>query len=308
MQKQQQKLNHRLFNVFLVAAETENFTQAADKLEMTQPGISQQISKLEEQLGCALFKRYGKNVTLTDVGEKLVDYISNHFENLDLFYKDIYGDHSSIDGLVRYAMPPSCSLSPHFEMLLVDVVKNDNLSLNVDVALNNEIIDMVLNGKIDFGFVTEKFTNKSLKYTEFCPEEYILVAADALTAETEMTENCLHTKKFIDYPGAKIHFNFWLNHFFPNTKFLDYRSVNVTNSINTIQGAITMVKSGLGLSILPRHCVSDLLDNKSLYEYSDKNTKKLGPLFNTIYIVEHAEYEQPYRVKSVLDWFMNMVH
>ena len=308
MDKHHKSLNHRLFTVFLAAAETENFTKAAEKMTMTQPGVSQQISKLEEQIGCALFKRFGKNVKLTDAGEKLVSYINSHFENLDLFYKDIYDEHSTIDGIVRYAMPPSCSQSPHFAMLLDDVTKHDNLSLDVSIALNNEIIDMVLNGKIDFGFVTEKFSNSSLKYTPFCPEEYILVGCEAKNAQTEISENYLYTQKFIDYSGAKLYFNYWLKHFFPDSKFLDYRSLNITSRINTIDGAITMVKSGLGLSVLPRHCIQSLLDNKLLYEYTDLNTVNIGPLFNTIYIVEHADYVQPYRVKNVLEWFMNMLH
>jgi DNA-binding transcriptional LysR family regulator len=308
MSKQQKNLNHRLFKVFLAAAETENFTQAAEKMEMTQPGISQQISKLEEQLACALFKRYGKNVKLTDAGEKLVNYISSHFENLDLFYKEIYSEHTKIDGIVRYSMPPSCSLSPHFGILLEDVTKHENLGLDVSISLNNEIIDKVLNGKIDFGFVTEKFSNQSLNYTDFCPEEYILVGSKPRELGAEITENCLHEQNFIDYPGAKIYFNFWLRHYFPDSKFLDYRSLNFTSCINTIQGAITMVENGLGFSVLPRHCVSSLLEKETLFEYNDDSFKTLGPLLNQIYIVEHADYEQPYRVKNVLEWFMNMLH
>jgi len=308
MLKQHKNLNHRLFKVFLAAAETENFTQAAERMEMTQPGISQQISKLEEQIGCALFKRFGKNVKLTDAGEKLVNYISSHFENLDLFYKNIYDEHSKIDGLVRYAMPQSCSLSPHFNMLLQIVKKHENLSLDVSIVLNNDVIDLVLNGKIDFGFVTEKFSNPSLRYTEFCPEEYILVGSEEHDNNTEILENCFDAQKFVDYPGAKIYFNFWLNHYFSKTEFLDYRSLNFTSSISTIGGAITMVKNGLGMTVLPRHCISEFLENKTLFEYSDKNIKKVGPLLNTIYIVEHAEYEQPYRVKNVIKWFMDMIN
>lgn len=50
---------------FIAIAETGTFTRAATTVKRTQSALSLQIKKLEGQLGCALFDRSGRNVTLT---------------------------------------------------------------------------------------------------------------------------------------------------------------------------------------------------------------------------------------------------
>jgi DNA-binding transcriptional LysR family regulator len=62
---------HQL-NVFFVAAETLNFTQAAQQLHMTQPSVSQHIQYLERHFDIQLFIRNGRNLELTDAGMALL--------------------------------------------------------------------------------------------------------------------------------------------------------------------------------------------------------------------------------------------
>jgi DNA-binding transcriptional LysR family regulator len=62
---------HQL-NVFVVAAETLNFTQAAQQLHMTQPSVSQHIQFLERHFDMELFIRNGRNLELTDAGMALL--------------------------------------------------------------------------------------------------------------------------------------------------------------------------------------------------------------------------------------------
>ncbi len=62
---------HQL-NVFLVAAESLNFTQTAQQLHMTQPSVSQHIQYLERHFDIELFIRNGRNLELTDAGMALL--------------------------------------------------------------------------------------------------------------------------------------------------------------------------------------------------------------------------------------------
>lgn len=62
---------HQL-NIFLVASETLNFTQAAQQLHMSQPGVSQHIQSLERHLSVNLFERSGRQLQLTDAGIALI--------------------------------------------------------------------------------------------------------------------------------------------------------------------------------------------------------------------------------------------
>ncbi|AZG16595.1 MULTISPECIES: LysR family transcriptional regulator [Cupriavidus] len=60
----------RYFKTFLVAAETGSFSAAGARLGLTQSAVSTQIRRLEEDLGCTLFDRSGKSVTLSDEGQQ----------------------------------------------------------------------------------------------------------------------------------------------------------------------------------------------------------------------------------------------
>jgi DNA-binding transcriptional LysR family regulator len=58
----------RHLRYFIAVAETENVSQAALKLHISQPGLSQQVRDLEDELGFPLFERSAKSVRLTDTG------------------------------------------------------------------------------------------------------------------------------------------------------------------------------------------------------------------------------------------------
>lgn len=62
-------LKFRQLQYFLAVAELEHFTQAAERLNVTQPTLSHQIADLEAQLGTPLFDRIGKSVRLTEAGK-----------------------------------------------------------------------------------------------------------------------------------------------------------------------------------------------------------------------------------------------
>jgi DNA-binding transcriptional LysR family regulator len=59
---------------FLSVAEERNFTRAAEKLHVAQPGVSAQIRRLERELGQELLDRSGRSVTLTGAGEAVLPY------------------------------------------------------------------------------------------------------------------------------------------------------------------------------------------------------------------------------------------
>jgi len=65
-------LNVHQLNVFVIAAETLNFTQTAKRLHLTQSSVSQHIKSLESQLGVALFERKGRSLVITDAGSVLL--------------------------------------------------------------------------------------------------------------------------------------------------------------------------------------------------------------------------------------------
>ena len=60
-------------NIFLAAAETENFSEAARQLNLTQPAVSMHIRALEQKLDVSLFHRTGRSLALTERGNRVIE-------------------------------------------------------------------------------------------------------------------------------------------------------------------------------------------------------------------------------------------
>ena len=76
-------LKFRQLQYFLAVAELRHFTQAAEKLNVTQPTLSHQIADLELQLGTPLLDRVGKSVRLTEAGALFRNYAENSLRQIE---------------------------------------------------------------------------------------------------------------------------------------------------------------------------------------------------------------------------------
>lgn len=92
-------LNVHQLNVFMIAAETLNFTQTAKRLHLTQSSVSQHIKSLENQLGVDLFLRRGRTLEITNEGQvllplarEIVEGSIRATEKMELLKKEIHGN------------------------------------------------------------------------------------------------------------------------------------------------------------------------------------------------------------------------
>lgn len=98
---------HKL-NIFLIAAETLNFTQTAQQLNMTQPSVSQHIHTMEEYFNTSLFTRVGRNLELTEAGIALIPYAREAMRLAKSITESIQPAKCEFQGHLRI----SCSTSP----------------------------------------------------------------------------------------------------------------------------------------------------------------------------------------------------
>lgn len=77
---------------FYMAAQYQSFKLAADKLNVSQAAVSQQIRQLEEYLGCKLFERNAKSTRLTEYGCRMLPFIAKGFDELTLGVQSVTGD------------------------------------------------------------------------------------------------------------------------------------------------------------------------------------------------------------------------
>ena len=76
------EINYEYYRIFYFAAKYKNITQAADILHNSQPNISRTIKLLEHDLGCRLFVRSNRGISLTPEGEQLYSHVKIAVEHL----------------------------------------------------------------------------------------------------------------------------------------------------------------------------------------------------------------------------------
>ena len=147
------QLELRHFHYFLAVADELHYRKAAEKLFISQPGLSRQIKQMEEILETSLFIRNKKRVTLTPAGVFLkaeVEFIINHLEVTKKQLKLVAeGDFGEIRiGFLGSAMQ---TVVPNLLLKLRD--KYPQIKTSLDELSNNAQVNAILKDKLDIGFV-----------------------------------------------------------------------------------------------------------------------------------------------------------
>ncbi|MDC1377796.1 hydrogen peroxide-inducible genes activator [Flavobacteriaceae bacterium] len=166
----------------LAVAEEGNFTQAAEKCFVTQPTLSMQVQKLEEELSVKLFNRNTKPISLTTIGTKIIEQAkiivreSKRMDDIVSMEKGIIGGDFKL-GIIPTIMP---TLLPLF--LNTFIKKFPKVNLKIEEQNTATIIEELKNGKLDAGIAASplddnKLIEKPLYYEPFVgyiPESHSL--------------------------------------------------------------------------------------------------------------------------------------
>lgn len=156
----------------LAVAEHKNFTKAAEHAFVTQPTLSMQIHKLEEELGVEIFNRNKKPIALTQVGQKIVEQARNIVNESSRIQDIVEQQKGYIGGEFKLAIIPTImpTLLPMFLKNFINRYTKVNLKI---LELNTaDIILKLQSGQIDAAIAatpleTENIIEKPLYYEPF---------------------------------------------------------------------------------------------------------------------------------------------
>ncbi len=101
--------------LFQAVARHGSFTRAAEAIHLSQPAVSIQIKRLEEQLGAPLFEQIGKKIYLTVAGKELLATCGDLFERLDAFENRLEGLRGEVAGPLHLAAVTTAKyFLPHY--------------------------------------------------------------------------------------------------------------------------------------------------------------------------------------------------
>lgn len=181
----------------LAVAEHKNFTLAAEKCFVTQPTLSMQIQKIEDELGIQIFDRTKKPIQLTEIGQKIVNQAKNIVNEADRIQDIVDQQKGFIGGEFRLGIIPTVmpTLLPMF--LKNFIKKYPKVNLIIDELNTQEIISRLKNGHLDAAIASTPLEDEKIKeivlyyepFVAYIPENHSSFTKEEITiAELDVNE------------------------------------------------------------------------------------------------------------------------
>ena len=163
------------FKVFAAAARYRSVTRAAEELHITQPAVTKQLKALERGFNANLYRRNGRGIELTEVGQAFLGKVKKILRNYDSLVQTsrVNGSAAKVETLtIGGTYSPSASLLPSLLARFEESHPAAALSLRTD---NKVVIGgLVLNGDVDIAvLLTEAPPNPRLTMETYCLEPLV---------------------------------------------------------------------------------------------------------------------------------------
>lgn len=257
-------INLDLYRIFYIVAKSGSISAAADVLFISQPAITFQIKKLEDQLGISLFTRTKHGMILTYEGKVLFDYVKNGIENITNGENALSNLKNLDSGVIRIGA--STTVCRHVVMPYLE--KFHELYPKIDIQIVNNLTSNLLkelrNGNLDILFLNMPMNeNKDLKIIPITDVQDIFVGNKKYY---DLTNGKLSLKDLDSFPliFQKLPSNTrtYLNNYLKDNN-VDLKPQLEAVSYNLI---MDLVKAGFGIGYATKEFIKTELENNSLYE------------------------------------------
>jgi LysR family transcriptional regulator, transcription activator of glutamate synthase operon len=237
---------------YLVAlAEERHFTRAATREHVAQPALSQQIRRLEDELGLPLVERTTRQVTITDAGELLVARARRIFAELEAADAELLGLKGMESGRVTVGTMHTMGPVDVSLVLAIFHQRHPGVELTVREQSSEELAEMLRHDELDLAFlsVTERIESHGLGLAQLVSEELVVLLppAHALAGRGKLRIADLADEEFISFrEGARLR-----ELLFSAARTAEFQP-RVRLESNESERIRRLVSRGMGVAILPR--------------------------------------------------------
>jgi LysR family transcriptional regulator, nitrogen assimilation regulatory protein len=168
-------LETRALRYFQTVAEFGSYSRGAEFLRISQPAVSRQIRKLEEELGHALFKRHGHGVSLTDAGRILLERSQAALRQLEQTKAEIEGGSTGPSGAISFAVPPAAGYFLAPALVARFGAEFPNVFLKVVGGFSGYIHEWLVRGQVDLACVHDPLPQRGFEVMPLIREQVYLV-------------------------------------------------------------------------------------------------------------------------------------
>lgn len=240
--------------IFRSVASQDSISGAAVELSYVQSYITTRIKALETELDTKLLLRHSRGTTLTSGGMKLLKYTDQILDLVDDVYKE-FDDGDSPSGALDIGTVETITRLPDILSAYQTNYPQTNLSVYTDVTKN--VVGQILEKDIDCGFVADFNEHPEINKIKLLRERLVLISNNP---DTTM-ENLKHKPMLVFKKGCSYRANL--------EKWLEDEGVTGSRvkEFGTLETIIGSVKSGLGISLVPKSAVRHQIESGEIYSY-----------------------------------------
>ncbi|WP_424494398.1 LysR family transcriptional regulator [Salinimicrobium sp. GXAS 041] len=245
----------------LAVAEHQNFTKAAQKVFVTQPTLSMQIQKLEDELDVLIFDRSKKPIELTETGKKIVQQARNIVNESDRI-KDIVDQQKGfVGGLFRLGIIPTVmpTLLPMF--LTNFIRKYPKVKLKIEELHTEAMMEKLKDGHLDAGIAATPLKMDNIKEQPLYYEPFVgyIPSGHRLHSQEKLEVNDLDLEDILLLEDGHCFKEGILNLCKSTRTYEEDRFQLESGSFETM---VKLANEGLGMTLLPYLHTLDIKDGE----------------------------------------------
>jgi LysR family hydrogen peroxide-inducible transcriptional activator len=233
---------------FVAVAETGNFTRAAERSNVTQPSLSQQVLNLEREVGHKLFHRLGRKAVLTEAGSAFLERARRILFEVENAAKEL-SDHPSLGR--RIVVGAVQTVMPYLITPLIAQCRERTPNLQIDARedFRANLVRAVIEGEIDLAIVPLPVKDHRVSIEPLMTDPLLLAVGKThpIATRTEININDLAEEAFISL-GDSSTLAAQIRDFFGDHQF----SPRIGHRCAQVATLKRFISLNLGISILPQ--------------------------------------------------------
>ncbi|WP_121256949.1 LysR family transcriptional regulator [Nocardioides ferulae] len=244
---------------FLAAYEHGSLTAAAEQLGYAQPSVSEQIRALEKSLGVQLFRRVGRGVVPTTVGDTLRPYAENALAAVDEARRAVASVRSFETGTIRFGMFGTARLYAGADLVADVLARYPGVRVELVGQNSTDVQEELRRGRIEAAMLAvPSVTSEGMSVTPVARDELVYISADPARLETPVTAHRLSLASLVMSETT------WRAT--DSTRMVLRRMLHETGrnpqtriEVEDVETAVELVGKGLADSVVPKGAAEQLL-------------------------------------------------
>lgn len=245
----------RKLRYFSNVVESGSFSQAANKLNVAQPALSQHVRHMEEELGVTLLYRGAHGVKPTEAGDRLLRHAKRILAEFAELTDSVRGAAIAPRGEVRFGLPGT--VSEHLAAPLIEAVKSryPDVRIRVVEAMSGYIREWLKRGDIDLAMIYSTSDPRGLAVHHVLSEEICFFASPSAAADMDPKAGAIRLADAVRLPLVIPGPGHGLRELIDDSALSIGAPINPSIEIDSYSQIKKLVARGMGFGILPRMAV-----------------------------------------------------